>query len=249
MTAAVALPSDTKPTVGQFIQSMRREIARALPKGMDADRVARLALTVVRQDRNLQSCKPESFAGALLTAAALGLEPGVNQEAYLVAYRNECTLIVGYQGYAKLFYQHPLAKSLDAQAVHENDQFSYRYGTNPDLTHIPTSGDRGKVTHYYAVASLTSGASHFVVLTADEVKALRNGQVGTKGVPDPQHWMERKTAIRQLIKLLPKSTQLAAAAAADEQTGTVLTERTVATTISDGSVPALPPADAEVIDQ
>lgn len=238
--------TDDQPTVGQFIQRLQPEIARALPKGMDADRIARLALTVVRQSdleakksgkpgNSLANCKPESFAGSLLTASALGLEPGVNGEAYLVPYKGECTLIVGYQGYAKLFWQHPLAKHLDAQAVHENDEFDYGYGLAQYLRHKPARGDRGRVTDYYAVAELSTGASAFVVLTADEVKKLRGGKVGTSGgIADPMHWMERKTALRQLFKLLPKSTTLISALAVDEQQGSTLVERAVPEAITAG---------------
>jgi recombination protein RecT len=220
---AVATRDANKPSVGQFIQTLRPEIQRALPKGMDADRIARLALTVVRRDDKLAACAPESFAGALLTAAALGLEPGINGEAYLVAYRGECTLIVGYQGLAKLFWQHPLANHLDAQAVHENDEFDYAYGLEPYLSHKPATGERGKVVAYYAVASLTTGAKAFIVLTPEEVKALRGGKTGSNGgIPDPMHWMERKTALRQLFKLVPKSATLSRALDADEKTGTEL---------------------------
>lgn len=220
---AVAQQQAARPSIATVIQQLQPEIQRALPKHLDADRIARLALTLVRKDRNLAACTPESFAGSLLTAAALGLEPGVNGEAYLVPYKGECTLIVGYQGYAKLFYQSPLARHLDAQAVHERDDFDFEYGLTPRLTHKPAKGDRGAVTHYYAVATLSTGASAFVVLTKDEVKALRNGKVGTSGqIKDPMHWMERKTALRQLIKLLPKSAALDAASRADERTGTEL---------------------------
>jgi hypothetical protein len=61
------------------------------------------------------------------------------------------------------------------------------------------------------------------VLTAAEVKQLRRGKEGPSGdIPDPQRWLERKTAIRQLCKLLPKSTALALAVQADEATGTEL---------------------------
>jgi recombinase, phage RecT family len=218
---AVAQQQAARPSIAQAIELMKPEIARALPKHLDADRMARLALTLVRKDRALASCSPESFAGSLLTAAALGLEPGVNGEAYLVAYKGECTLIVGYQGYAKLFYQSPLAKHLDAQAVHENDEFDYEYGLNPRLVHKPAKGERGKVTHYYAVATLNTGASAFTVLTESEVKALRANSRPQK-IADPQHWMERKTALRQLIKLLPKSSALDAASRADERAGTEL---------------------------
>jgi recombination protein RecT len=235
--------------VSAFIQKLQPEIARALPKHLDGDRMARLALTIVRQSvrdsapgKSLAECSPESFAGALLTCSALGLEPGVNQEAYLVPYRGECTLIVGYQGYAKLFWQHPLAKHLDAHAVHENDEFDYAYGLAQYLRHKPARGDRGRITDYYAVAELSTGASAFVVLSAEEVKALRGGKVGPSGkIPDPMHWMERKTTLRQLIKLLPKSTSLVSAMAVDEQRGSLLAERGIPTAIVNDEMPSLPP--------
>jgi len=217
----VSTRDERRPTsVFDTIQALQPEIARALPKGMDADRIARLALTCVRKDRALAECDPRSFAGALLTASALGLEPGVNGEAWLVAYKRECTLIIGYQGFAKLFWQHPLAATFDAHTVHAADVFDYQYGTDPHLIHRPAPGDRGPITHYYATASLTNGAFAFVVLTTDEVKALRGGKVGTNGgIPDPQHWMEKKTAVRQLVKLLPRSTALNRALTVDEQPG------------------------------
>lgn len=222
-TTDVAIPSENAPTIGNLIQTLRPEIERALPRGMNADRVARLALTVVRQTPDLATCAPQSFAGALLTAAALGLEPGVNGEAYLVPYKRECQLIIGYQGYAKLFWQNPLARHLDAQAVFERDLFDYAYGTNPFLTHKPARGERGDVVAYYAVASLSTGGTAFVVLTPDEVKALRGGREGPSGrIADPMRWMERKTALRQLIKTLPRSTELNVAMRADEQLGSTL---------------------------
>ena len=252
----------TRPTVAGFIKRLAPELGQALPKHMDADRLTRIALTLVRQsevaaqkdrkpENSLAACTPESFAGALLTAAALGLEPGVNQEAYLVPYKGECTLIVGYQGMAKLFWQHPLAKHLDAHAVHEKDQFDYAYGLAQYLRHKPATGDRGKITHYYAVAELSTGASRFVVLTADEVKALRGGEVGPSGkIPDPMHWMERKTAIRQLFKLLPKSSEISAALAVDEQPGSVLRENNVPSLLANGDLlPALPPSVVEQHEQ
>ncbi|MFI7527531.1 recombinase RecT [Nocardia salmonicida] len=222
---------DTKVSqVAGYLTRIQGEIQRALPRHMDADRMARLTLTAIRKTPNLALCTEASFAGALMTASALGLEPGVEGECYLVPYRNEnkntkvvnyeCSLIVGYQGYTKLYYQTPLAGHLDAQPVYEADEFDYELGTAAYLRHKPARGDRGAVVDYYALASLTSGATPFVVLSPEEVKVLRRGKVGPSGdIPDPQRWMERKTALRQLVKLLPKSPTLAAAAAADERSG------------------------------
>ena len=233
MSTDIALPSEQagaeRQSIGSMIQSLRPEIGRALPKGMDADRMARLALTVLRAEPKLAACSPQSFAGALMTAAALGLEPGVNGEAYLVPYKRECQLIIGYQGYAKLFWQNPLARHLDAQAVYANDEFDYEYGLTPTLRHKPARGDRGEVIYYYAVATLSTGGSAFVVLTPQEVKKLRGGKVGTSGnIDDPMKWMERKTVLRQLIKTLPRSTTLNAAMSADEELGTSLRSRKAA---------------------
>ncbi|HJR88615.1 MAG TPA: recombinase RecT [Aeromicrobium sp.] len=250
MSTDVALPSEQQaqpPSIGTIIQQLRPELARALPKGMDSDRMARLALTVLRQTPELAKCSPQSFAGALLTAAALGLEPGVNGEAYLVPYKRECQLIVGYQGYAKLFWQNPLARHLDAQAVYANDDFEYEYGLNPVLRHKPAQGDRGEVIYYYAVATLSTGGSSFVVLTPGEVKRLRGGKVGTSGgIADPMRWMERKTVLRQLIKTLPRSTMLNAAMTADEELGSSLRARRAADSIVNTETGEI--HEAEIVD-
>jgi len=143
---------------------------------------------------------------------------------------------------AKLFYQHPLARNLDAQAVYENDDFDFAYGTTTYLKHRPALKDRGPIVAFYAVATLSTGASAFVVLTPDEVKALRGGKVGPQGkIADPQKWMERKTALRQLVKLLPKAAGLQAAMAVDEQSGSELARRGVVKAIlEDDSIPELP---------
>jgi len=59
-----------------------------------------------------------------------------------------------------------------------------------------------------------------LVLSPEEVKTLRSGNVGPSGrIPDPQRWMEKKTVLRQLFKLLPKSTQLVQALEVDERSG------------------------------
>lgn len=240
-----------RPSITQVLERMQPDIAKALPKGMDPDRVARLALTVIRQSEmakakgtaktSLAECTPESFAGALLTAVAFGLEPGVDGEAWLVPYGRECTFIPGYKGIAKLYWQHPLARHLDAQAVYENDDFDYELGLHPSLHHKPATGDRGKkITHYYAVASLSTGAEKFEVMTAAEVAAVREASPRRSGdIRDPQHWMERKTVLKQLLKIMPKSTRLQQVLLADEQTGTELSVQQMPSQVAQTSPAAI----------
>lgn len=215
--------AEKQAAVARFIEKLGPQMARALPAHLTADRMTRLALTAVRTTPALATCSEVSLAGALLTAAAMGLEPNTPAaECYLVPYSGEVQFQLGYQGMAKLFWQHPLAAQLECEAVYEKDQFSYAYGSNAHLTFVPNkrAPDRGEVIYYFAFAKLTTGAEAFVVLTPEECKALRQGKVGPdprfKG-GDPMHWMERKTALRQLFKLLPKTPTMAQAVEADDK--------------------------------
>lgn len=218
-----------KAAVDRFnatLHQMQNEIARALPKHMTGDRFVRIVLTEVRKNPTLALCDPLTMFGSLLTAAALGLEPGLNGECWLVPRKNhgtlEAQLQIGYQGVVKLFWQNPAATYLDTGYVCERDEFRFAKGLNPILEHTPAEGDRGKVVRYYAVAGLNTGARVFDVFTPAQIKTLRGGKVGSNGdIPDPEHWMERKTALLQVLKLMPKSTQLAAVPAADGRAHTI----------------------------
>lgn len=212
-------------TVTQFIEQMKGEIARALPRHLNADRLARIMLTEVRRTPLLAQCTPQSFGGAIMTCAQLGLEPGVTGEAYLLPFRNsrkncyEVQLIIGYQGMVKLFWQSPLARSLDAQTVHAEDEFDYAYGLEPKLVHKPSlKNDPGPVVAWYAVATMTNGGAAFIVMSRADIERIRIRSRAKDDGPWKTDYdaMARKTAIRQLFKLLPKSAELTRAMAADE---------------------------------
>ncbi|MDT3395571.1 recombinase RecT [Streptomyces sp. B1866] len=216
----------TPPPLVAFVHSMRGEIARALPSHVASpERIARIALTELRRVEHLAECTQESFGGALMTCAQLGLEPGgVSGEAYLLPFWNkqlgayEVQLVIGYQGMVRLFWQHPLAAGLDAHTVYENDDFDFEYGLAPVLRHRPARGDRGQPTEYYAVARMTNGGSAFVVLSGGEVERIRQRSKAKDRGPWTTDYdaMARKTCVRQLFKLLPKSAELARAVAHDE---------------------------------
>ncbi|OBK92618.1 hypothetical protein A5646_03315 [Mycobacterium sp. 1245499.0] len=225
----VAQGADKQMTTGKLLKMLEPEIGRALPKGMDPDRICRLVMTEVRKNPMLTQCTQESFAGALLTASALGLEPGVNGEAWLVPYRDrkrgivECQFIMGYNGVAKLFWQSPHADRLDAQLVCANDHFRYVKGLSPILEHVESDGDRGDPIAYYAIVGVKGAQPMWDVFKPEAIAQLRGGRVGTKGdIDDPQRWMERKTALKQVLKLAPKSTRLDLAIRADERSGSDL---------------------------
>ena len=110
-----------------------------------------------------------SFLAALMNAAQLGLEPNTPLgQAYLIPYNNkgvmECQFQIGYKGLIDLSYRNPQMQIISAQAVYENDDFSYELGLNPKLEHCPTLGERGEVRLFYGFFKLVNGGFGFEVL-------------------------------------------------------------------------------------
>lgn len=246
-TNAPAVKNDDKPTLAKLIQQMRPEIARALPNQMNPDRMARIATTVIRQTPILARCTPESFLGALLTASQLGLEPGPIGEAYLVPFRDgrsgdyQCQFIPGYRGLIKLARNSGQLKDIWAEVVFSNDTFRYSLGLHRDLVHEPAAGDRGKPVAVYAAAQLVDGGTPFVVMTVDEVEAIRARSKASKNGPWVTDWaaMAKKTVVKQLMKWLPLSAEVAAAATLDGSVRTDIGELTdVTPAFIDGEVMA-----------
>lgn len=215
--------------VKDLLDHMAPEIAKAVPAHMTAERMARIAFTQVRKNPELAMCTADSLAGAILTCAQLGLEPGPTGEAYIIPRKNkgvfEATFQLGYKGMATLFWQHPLAMYLDAQTVYEKDDFEFELGLNAHLRHKPAEGDRGKERGYwYAVAKMTNGGYRFVVLDRREVERRRQ----RSSSPNSPAWkndysqMAEKSCVRDLFDLIPKSSELARALAQDGRARTDL---------------------------
>ncbi|PTR42057.1 recombination protein RecT [Rhodococcus sp. OK611] len=212
-----------KPSLAAMIQKMRPEMQRALPKHMDPDRMARIALTTLRQTPKLGECKPESFLGALMTCAQVGLEPGPLGEAYLVPYGREVTFVPGYRGLVKLAWQSGQLNSIAAHVVYEGDAFDYSYGLDPSLTHKPALTNRGKVVAAYAVATFKHGGNAFEIMSIEDIEAIRKRSKASGSGPWVTDWneMARKTVLKRLAKWLPLSSEFANAVQRD---GTVRTD-------------------------
>ena len=236
-----------KPTLAQLITQMKPEIARALPNQMNPDRMARIATTVIRQTPALARCTPESFLGALLTASQLGLEPGPIGEAYLVPYGQVCTFVPGYRGLIKLARNSGQLRDIWAEVVFANDTFRYSLGLHRDLVHEPATGDRGKPVAVYAAAQLIDGGTPFVVMTVDEVEAIRGRSRAGKNGPWVTDWnaMAKKTVVKQLTKWLPLSAEVAAATALDGSVRTDIGALPDVPTFIDGEVDDTPALEAE----
>lgn len=239
--------ADKQKTLAQQIERMKPEIARAIPRHLNPDRVARIAVTVMRRTPKLAECTPESFLGALMTCAQLGLEPGPLGHAYLVPYGSEVTFIAGYRGLVDLARRSGQVQSVSARVVREGDEFDYEFGLEPRLHHKPAGSDQ-QVTHVYAVIRYKDGGADFDVMTKAEVDAVRKRSRAAGSGPWVTDYpeMAKKTVLRRLLKTAPMSVEYQQAVANDEQARTSLAAEDI-----DLSVPLDDPdaIDGEVVDE
>jgi recombination protein RecT len=217
------------PLARQFpamLEQFKTEIARALPKHLNADRMARIALTCFRQNAKLAQCQPASVFASVIQASQLGLEPGLLGQCYLIPYKDECTLQIGYQGLVDLVRRTGRVKRIEAHVVRDGDKFIYRTGMTTTLEHEPSlDGDPGDLRLAYAVAEFTDGGFHVEVMTRHQIETIRdrsqnvqNAKKFGKATPwttDTEE-MWRKTVLRRICKYLPRSPELATALALDE---------------------------------
>lgn len=248
-TTAVAAQQAEHKTLAHLLTDpkIKAQMALALPKHMTADRLARIALTEIRKVPKLAQCDQTSFLGAIMQIAALGLEPGgALGHAYLIPFdknrregndwvydRTEVQLIIGYRGMIDLARRSGQIVSLSARIVYANDKFTYAYGLDETMEHVPHEGvDPGEMTHVYAVAKLVGGGVQFEVMSRAKVERIRDASQGYQAAakaaakykkPIDSPWsnhfdeMAKKTVIRQLFKYLPVSIEIQQAVGLDER--------------------------------
>jgi recombination protein RecT len=190
-----------------------KAIESVLPKHMDIKRFMRMAANCLMKNPDLKSCNPASFALAVMNCAEMGLAPTLG-EAALVPYKGIVQAMPMYQGILKLARMSGQVGMIFAECVYEGDDFAYEMGLNPTLKHVPSPKrtDKSKVIWTYAVAKLKDGNTQFVVMSEEEIDKVRKSSPASGSKMSPWNtWpdeMRKKTAIKRLAKMLPKSTEM-----------------------------------------
>lgn len=217
----------------------------------------RVVMTAVQNTPKLLECDRTSLYAAVTTCAQLGLEPdGVLGQAYLVPFKGRVQFIPGYKGYLTLARNSGEVSSIQAYAVREGDEFSYSYGLEEHLHHVPAEDNEDSpITHFYAYAKFKDGGHVFEVLTRAKVDRIRDKSEGyqafkankIKSNPWHDHYeqMGRKTAIRRLANYLPMSVQRAAALDAAYDAGKHARTDDFGDVVIEGEVHEVEPEQAE----
>lgn len=216
MTPAPAQAPAKKPqTALDYLHTdaFKTQVAAALPKFFDKDRFLRAAINEFRLNPALAECTVPSVLGFFMQAAMCGLEPSsVLGQCYPVPFNNrktgarECQYIIGYRGMASIARRSGEVLSIDAQVVHERDEFELEYGLDQKLVHIPyIDGDPGPARGAYCIVRFKDGGYQYRYMPMSEIEAHRKRSKAKDNGPWKTDYEEmmKKTVFRGLFKWLP----------------------------------------------
>lgn len=228
---AVQGKNENTASMQKYVAQMLPAIRKALPSVITPERFSRIVMSSLSANPKLAETTPQSFIGAMMVAAQLGMEPNTPLgQAYLIPFYNgktrtlECQFQLGYKGLIDLAYRSGEVTTIQAHVVYENDEFDYSFGLDPTLKHIPAKRDRGEPTHVYAVFRTKDGGFGFEVMSMEDVRAhaQRYSKAYSSG-PWQTNFeeMAKKTVLKRALKYAPLKSDFVRGVAQDE---TVKTE-------------------------
>lgn len=207
------------------LESQRDSVMKQLPKGIDADRFIRTAITTVNLNPELLQCTPVTLYSAVMQAAKDGLLPD-GKEAVIQPYNVKIKGQNGQQdrwekqaqympmvrGLIKVMYRTGEIAMVDGVAVYEKDVFEYERGDEPRIVHKPYMGaeDPGQVVAAYVVIKLTNGEVKREVMARRDIEKVREASKAKSG-PGWTNWYDQfaiKAVIKRAQKQLPSDEAL-----------------------------------------
>lgn len=211
--AALAKPEEKGPvaTLRDALEARRESLSQLVPKHLTTERLMKVALNSVAKTPALKLCTMSSILQCVMTSAELGLEPGgALGHAYLVPFKDTCTLIIGYRGLIDLIRRSGQLASIRAVVVHSKDRFRFTEGIEQGIEHEPfLDGDPGLMTRVYCVAKLKDGSVQVEVMSKNDVDKIKGRSRASSSGPWVTDYeeMAKKTVLRRIAKWLPMSVE------------------------------------------
>lgn len=219
---AIAATSAGKDPVITALTAAMGKIRNVLPSLLTPERMLRLVTNELRMNHKLAQVakkNPASLVNAVCVAARCGLEiGGPNPQGHLVPYGDEIVFLPDYRGKLELMRRSGQLASFTLELVHTNDKFSLKLGFKTEVEHEPLlDGERGPVRLGYFAATLKNGETMFVWMSHDDIEKIRKkSKMGNSGAwVNDWNEMAKKTVVHRASKIMPMSTELRLAVAAE----------------------------------
>lgn len=219
MAAPQEKPRSPAVMFSDKLHAQREAIAKQLPRGIDADRFIRTAITTVNLNPELLQCTPASLYASFMQAAKDGLQPD-GKEALVQPYNckvsergqpdrweKRAQYMPMVRGLIQVMYRSGMVAMVDGVAVYEKDHFEYERGDNPRIVHRPYMGmeEPGQIIGAYVVIKLTNGEIKREVMTRRDIEKVREASKASNG-PGWTKWYDQfaiKAVIKRATKQLP----------------------------------------------
>lgn len=198
----------------QLVFTAQKQFEASNEYKMNFNREAGFAIQILTNNEFLAKCEPESIRNAVVNVGLTGLtlNPALKY-AYLIPRKGKCVLDISYMGMIKVLTDAGAVKNVDAGVIYANDKYDYRRGTDPYFKHQPALSQKGEMIGAYAIAFFRDGGFQFEILGREDIEKIRNTSESYKNEQSRQYspwetWedeMWKKTALKRLFKLLPKT--------------------------------------------
>jgi recombination protein RecT len=163
----------------------------------------------------------------LINCSRLGLEPNVEGGRWLLPFKRkvdgrevfELVPVTDYRGLIDIARRSGEVLAIHADVVREKDKWEFWIdaggATLVHLHHRRSEGERGEILGAYAIVKLKNGEVQATFVTLAEISSARSRSRGADSKFSP--WvndfeaMAKKTAIRRLYNLLPKTPDISEA--------------------------------------
>jgi phage RecT family recombinase len=201
------------------LMQSKRQITSLLEDETKANKFLAASL-IVANSPGLRNCSPESIVQALIGVAMSNLSPDSNiSQCYLVPYKDQCQLQIGYRGWVQLLFRAGwMAKCFP---VYKCDVFAIEFdGWNNKVTFVPAIDVRDDADSdwvyenlrgmYVIARNSETNDEYSIFVSKNTIEKLRKVSPNQRGADKPQgiwkDWyieMANAKALKKLAKSLP----------------------------------------------
>lgn len=201
-TAVVLSSADKMAQLKKTVDVNRNMLLEVMPPHARQmpDKIFRCVTTAIMRDPKLLDCTPASMLLATAQTCVLGLEPNtVQQLAFIVPFKNQAQLIVGWRGLRLLALNSGEVLDVVARPVYEKDLFKLVLEPEEKCIHEPFDGDAGAITRYYSRALWADGRRDYERMFPHEIDKIRNASPSKDSEAWVNHYprMAQKTVLRR----------------------------------------------------
>lgn len=204
--------------VQSTLEKMADKFKEALPPHIDVNKFISVGKLALNKNPRLLDLDRNSLWQTFMKAAQDGLLLD-GREAAAVPYKSQVNYLPMVDGIIKLMHNSGNIKTISVDVAYTNDCFEYEKGSNAHVKHMPLlSGDRGERLAVWCYVKTTNDGEYIEIMDMKQVEDCRKVAKSQNVWNAWYDQMAKKTILKRMAKLLPKSDALNTVLKMDDET-------------------------------